>query len=68
MSDIVIEDDGDMVQVDYLKIIDSQLGLISTVVEYPDDVYDNMAADKIKTIAKAFRIIIKTQNALFEAI
>lgn len=67
MSDIVIEEE-DMVQVDYLKIIDSQLSLISTVIEFPDDLYDNMAADKIKATAKAFKIILKTQNQLYEAI
>lgn len=67
MSDIVIEEE-DMVQVDYLKIIDSQLSLISTVIEFPDDLYDNMAADKIKATAKAFKIILKTQNQLYDAI
>lgn len=62
------ESTEDTVQIDYLQIIDNQLAVISSVIEYPDDVYDNMPTDKVKAISRAFKIIHKTQQSLLDAL
>ncbi len=68
MSEVEAKVEGDQVQIDYLSIIESQINLISAVIEYPDEIYDRMAEDKVMVLANAFQIIIQTQNALIEAI
>lgn len=68
MSEVEAKVEDDQVQIDYLSIIESQINLISAVIEYPDEIYDRMAEDKVMVLANAFQIIIQTQNALIEAI
>jgi hypothetical protein len=68
MSEVETKVEDDQVQIDYLSIIESQINLISAVIEYPDEIYDRMAEDKVMVLANAFQIIIQTQNALIEAI
>lgn len=68
MSEVEANVEDDQVQIDYLPIIESQINLINAVIEYPDEIYDRMAEDKIMVLANAFQIIIQTQNALIETI
>lgn len=58
----------DEIQIDYLQIMDSQLNLISAVLEFPDDMYDDMAVNKVKAVSAAFKILLKTQKNLLEAL
>lgn len=68
MSEVEANVEDDQVQIDYLPIIESQINLINAVIEYPDEIYDRMAEDKVMVLANAFQIIIQTQNALIETI
>ena len=47
-----------------LEIIESQLYIISEVMSQADDIYDKQHEDKVKTIAKAFKVIQKAQDTL----
>ena len=47
-----------------LEIIESQLYIISEVMAQGDDIYDKQHEDKVKTIAKAFKVIQKAQDTL----
>lgn len=68
MSEVEANVEDDQVQIDYLPIIESQINLINAVIEYPDEIYDRMAEDKVMVLANAFQIIIQTQNALIKTI
>lgn len=62
------EEECEITDIDYLQMIENQLNVVGAVIEYPDDTYDNMAADKIKTISLAFRLIQKVQRKLLETV
>jgi len=55
-------------EIDYLEIIDSQLSVLSNIMEYPDEMYDEMQQSKIKTASLAFKIINKVQRNILEAL
>jgi hypothetical protein len=60
---IVLEEVQDRFEMD---IIENQVYLIANIYELPDELYDNMAADKIKAISQAFRVIYKAQKSLLD--
>lgn len=62
------EEECEITDIDYLQIIENQINVIGAVIEYPEDTYDNMPADKIKTISLAFKLIQKVQRKLLEAV
>ena len=68
MTDLVLEKEDELGQLDYLQVIENQINLISAVIEYPDEIYDTMAEDKVVVLAQAFQIIIQTQKALIGSI
>jgi hypothetical protein len=47
-----------------IQIINSQVELILSVMEMDDLLYDDIKADKIVVISKAFKVIHKAQKAL----
>jgi hypothetical protein len=51
-----------------LDIIESQVVIINECHEWSVDLYDDMAADKIRIISQAFRIIAKAQRKLLSQI
>lgn len=60
---IMLEEVEDRFEMD---IIENQVYLIANIYELPDELYDNMAADKIKAISQAFRVIYKAQKGLLD--
>lgn len=62
-ENIVLEEVQDRFEMD---IIENQVYLIANIYELPDELYDNMAADKIKAISQAFRVIYKAQKSLLD--
>ena len=66
MSEEVEEEET--VTIDYLQIVESQLSILSSVTEYPDDMYDEMQQSKIKTASLAFKIINKIQRNIFDSL
>lgn len=63
-----MSEEEETVEVDYLEIIDSQLSIINNLVEYPDDLYDNIQTDKIRSTTLAFKIINKIQKNILESL
>ncbi len=61
-------EEEDLVEIDYLQIIDSQLSVISNLLEYPDDLYDNIQTDKIRSTTLAFKIINKIQKNILDSL
>lgn len=68
MTDLVLTEEDEVGQLDYLQVIENQINLIGAVIDYPDEIYDRMAEDKIIVLAQAFQIIIQTQKALIGSI
>lgn len=62
-ENIVLEEVQDRFE---MEIIENQVYLIANIYELPDELYDNMAADKIKAISQAFRVIYKAQKSLLD--
>ena len=56
------------IDLDYLAIIESQLNVLASVIEFPDDMYDEVMQSKIKTASLSFRIINKVQQNLLKAL
>jgi hypothetical protein len=51
-----------------LDIIESQVIIINECHEWSVDLYDDMAADKVRIMSQAFRIIAKAQRKLLTQI
>lgn len=56
------------IDLDYLAIIENQLNVLSSIVEFPDEMYDEVLQSKIKTASLAYRIINKVQQNLLKAL
>jgi hypothetical protein len=56
------------IDLDYLAIIESQLNVLAGVIEFPDDMYDEVMQSKIKTASLSFKIINKVQQNLLKAL
>ena len=65
-TDIIIEDAEPEPKL--LDIIESQVVIINECHEWSVDLYDDMAADKIRIMSQAFRIIAKAQRKLLSQI
>ena len=66
-----MEDDliiGEPEPLDNLDIIESQLTVITTVMDTDNDLYDEFLADKIKVVSRALRVIYKIQASLLKDI
>lgn len=64
-----MEDDliiGEPEPLDNLDIIESQLTVITTVMDTDNDLYDEFLADKIKVVSRALKIIHKIQASLLK--
>ena len=64
MEDDLVLDTTDVGQPYPIQIITSQLELIGNIIELDETMYDDMKADKIIVISKAFKVIHKAQKAL----
>jgi hypothetical protein len=53
---------------DYLAIIENQLNVLAAIVEFPEDMYDDVIQSKIKTASLAYKIINKVQHNLLKAL
>jgi hypothetical protein len=53
---------------DYLAIIENQLNVLAAIVEFPEDMYDDVIQSKIKTASLAYKIINKVQQNLLKAL
>lgn len=49
-----------------IGIIENQLGVIVTISEMDGELYDDLADDRIKTMAGAFKLIREAQRKLLE--
>jgi hypothetical protein len=65
-TDIIIEEAEPEPKL--LEIIESQVVIINECHEWSVDLYDDMAADKIRIKSQAFRIIAKAQRKLLSQI
>lgn len=64
-----MEDDliiGEPEPLDNLDIIESQLTVITTVMDTDNDLYDDFLADKIMVVSRALSIIYKVQASLLK--
>lgn len=64
-EDLII---GEPETLDNLDIIESQLTVITTVMDTDNDLYDDFLADKIKVVSRALRVIYKIQASLLKDI
>jgi hypothetical protein len=65
-TDIIIEEAEQEPKL--LDIIESQVVIINECHEWGVDMYDDMAADRIRIMSQAFRIISKAQRKLLSQI
>jgi hypothetical protein len=65
-TDIIIEEAEPEPKL--LDVIESQVVIINECHEWSVDLYDDMAADKIRIMSQAFRIIAKAQRKLLSQI
>jgi hypothetical protein len=65
-TDIIIEEAE--TEPKLLDIIESQVVIINECHEWSVDLYDDMAADRIRIMSQAFRIIAKAQRKLLSQI
>ncbi len=65
-TDIIIEEAE--AEPKLLDIIESQVVIINECHEWGSDVYDDMAADKIRIMSNAFKLIAKAQKKLMTQI
>ena len=56
------------IDLDYLAIIESQLNVLAAIVEFPEEMYDEVIQSNIKTASLAYRIINKVQQNLLKAL
>ena len=56
--------DFEKIGTSYFDIIESQLVIIASMSELPDDLYDELQEDKIRVIANAMLIIQAVQKSL----
>jgi hypothetical protein len=47
-----------------IQIINNQIQILISVYDLDDSVYEALMEDKIKVMSKAFKVILKAQNAL----
>jgi hypothetical protein len=56
--------DFDKIGTAYLDIIESQLLIIASISELPDDLYDELQEEKIRVISNAMLVIQAVQKSL----
>jgi hypothetical protein len=47
-----------------IQIINNQIQILISVYDLDDSLYEALMEDKIKVMSKAFKVILKAQNAL----
>jgi hypothetical protein len=56
--------DFDKIGTTYFDIIESQLLIIASITELPDDLYDELQEEKIRVISNAMLVIQAVQKSL----
>jgi hypothetical protein len=62
-----VEYSKDVEDIGYLDIIDSQINIITNLIDTDTDMYDKCAEDKVRAISQAYKIIHKVQRLLFKS-